>query len=110
MAKEKRYKCIACKRPVEVNTKMGAVASGPACIPCFFAAKLKFENGITDMKTLNEKLPAEFVWQLQEFFRKVNCTWPDELMNAWEIDFEKVVPKFQEWWFGRSGQDAVPND
>jgi len=54
-----------------------------------------------------DKLGPDFAWQLQEFFRKCNCTWPDELVNRWEnVDFEKVAKLNQEWWFERSRPDA----
>lgn len=91
-------KCIACRRPVEVGERRWG--TGPVCIPCYFAAKLKYENGITDIKDLDPRIANE----MMNLFHKANCSWPFDLINRWEtVDFEKVAKDPRKiWWFQRN--------
>lgn len=98
MAKKER--CIACKRPVEVGPVRWGV--GPVCIPCFWAAKLKYENGVTDVKDLDPSIAFE----LMNHFHRANCSWPSDLIDRWQtVDFEKLAQDVRKiWWFQRNEQ------
>ena len=71
------------------------MASGPACIACFLAAKMKYENGITDVS----QLPPEISAMAMDLFQKGGCSWPFDLIDRWStVDFTKVHP-MSRWWF-----------
>ena len=94
----KGERCIACRRPVEVGPHRWG--SGPVCIPCYFAAKLKYENGITDVSQLDAGIASE----MMALFHKAGNSWPFDLIDRWQnIDFDKVAKDPRKiWWFERS--------
>lgn len=103
MAKGKR--CIACKRTVtELPEHRWGV--GPVCIPCFFAAKLKYENGTTQV----DDLPPEWTFRLMELFHKAGNSWPFDLIDRWQnVDFEKIAKDPRRvWWFERTEEGLRP--
>ena len=93
MAKEKRRlgNCIACKRRVEWE----AWAAGPVCYPCYWGAKLVYENGIEKV----EDIPAALVPPLETMFKKGGYNWPTDL--NWALinrHFDKKDTELERWW------------
>ncbi len=101
--------CIGCKKPIEPEKWRGP-ASGPACIPCFFAAKMKYENGFTSL----DDVPEPIKTMLFQMCQKSGALWPDDMVAAFQIDFEKI-PVMQRWWSSpaeqhRSGLGMFPRE
>ncbi len=97
MAKPKHRigKCIACGRVVEWD----ACAAGPVCYPCYWGAKLYYENGI---KRVEDILPA-FAPQLEMMFIKGGYSWPSDLAIALKNRyFDKCDTELRRWWSPRS--------
>jgi hypothetical protein len=89
----KRQRCMACKRvlePVKIQW-----AAGPVCYACYWAAKLFYENHITDLS----QLPQDFLNALGEMFRKNGYLWPDDLIQAMkDRHYEKANIDLRRWW------------
>jgi hypothetical protein len=89
----KKHVCIGCGKALEPEKYHGAV-SGPACVPCFFAAKMKFENGFNSLDDVPEPLKT----MLFQLCQKSGARWPDDVVASFLVDFERKVPVMQRWW------------
>ena len=84
-------KCLACGRKVEWE----AWAAGPVCYPCFWGARLFYENGINKV----DLIPPELRPQLEAIFLKGGYQWPTEL--TWSFinrHFDKCNTELLRWW------------
>ena len=84
-------KCIACKRLLEWE----AWAAGPVCYPCFFGAKMLYENGIEKV----EDIPPALQTQLEMIFKKNGYSWPTDL--TWALinrHFDRCDTELRRWW------------
>ena len=92
----KRDKCIVCRRPLE-PLKAGS-ASGPVCYPCFWGAKLLYEQGIETV----DQIPPQLAPLIADMFRKCGYLWPDDLIKALEDKpFTKKDTEMERWWSPR---------
>lgn len=93
MAKEKKRlgKCLACGRLVEWE----AWAAGPVCYPCYWGARLFYENGIDNVQQIAPALRP----QLEAIFLKGGYQWPTDL--TWSLinrPFDKCNTELRRWW------------
>lgn len=99
MPRTKVSRCISCGLLVEWTTW----ATGPVCHPCYWAAKLLYESGITDLSRLHPALRE----QLRSIFEKNGHVWPDSLIKAMEArSFEKTITGNMRWWSATPEQMA----
>lgn len=92
-----RWKCICCRRPLDMEgaERRGAIASGPVCYPCYWAAKLVHESAI---KTV-EAIPDALKPSLAQLFRNGGYSWPTDLVRALEArHFDKADTVMRRWW------------
>ncbi len=70
-------------------------AAGPVCYPCFWGAKLYYENGYAEFA----QIPKDFANILGDLFRKCGYLWPDDLIEAFTTKpFHKASTMLQRWW------------
>ncbi len=89
----RKSKCLTCGRPLE---PLGpGLAAGPICYPCFWAAKLYYENGYNEFADI----PKDFANGLGDLFRKVGYLWPDDLIQEFkDKHFRKFSMMLRRWW------------
>lgn len=91
MVKRAIGKCLACGWKVEWENW----ASGPVCYPCYYGAKLLYENGIDKI----ENIPAALQPTLESIFKKNGYNWPTDL--SWSFinrHFDKCDTQLLRWW------------
>ena len=65
------------------------------CYPCYWGAKLEYENGITDVN----QIPAEMANGLGDLFTKSGYSWPFDLIEAWkQRHYDKADTELRRWW------------
>lgn len=85
--------CITCRRVLEpVETQW---AAGPVCYPCYWGAKLYYENGYTKL----EDIPTDFAIMLGTLFTTRGYRWPDDLIEVFRTKpFKKASTILRRWW------------
>ena len=93
----KHDKCICCSRSLE-PLKPGS-AAGPVCYPCYWGAKLFYENKIETI----EGIPVQLIPMISGMFQRSGYTWPDDLLQSWkDKHFAKKDTEMERWWFPAS--------
>jgi hypothetical protein len=97
-SKTKIQKCIACGRMVEWTNW----AAGPVCYPCYYGAKLEYENGVTDVN----QIPIELRTMLGDMFVKNGYNFPFDLIESWkQKHYMKCNTQLRRWWSPTKEQD-----
>ncbi len=98
-SKKKIQQCIACGLKVEYTNW----AAGPVCYPCYFGAKLEYENGITNI----EQIPVELRNVMKDLFEKNGYDFPFDLIESWkQKHYRKCNTMLRRWWSPNKKQEA----